>query len=434
MTAADIRARLSHALRLDLIGPESDEPQVTEVLGVPPSRWYLSGFLAPWAAPAHQKQDDDDQGELELGEAATGADEDDSSSEPPAARRGQFPSSLGVSVLVPANATELNITARWGDYEPREMGTKPDVEWQRHERSQTVRVTLIGDKAEPGVAPIPDSAGLEVVTSVRSIRRPEELPGLPAGTRAVSIFLVNRRTPVEGQENLKDTTFAFQASLSVESNAPFVPRPNSRGRHGGDPDDRIAELQYRDVMEFAVGHGVSARSVSLTCVETTWIPRGEVERVEPVAMPGVELGMEALATMPDAVATRTALSTLTASYRRWIDEQAPGAPSSGPQGEVAAGLLQRAKLAANRIDAGLQLLDDEHAFEAFRLANTAMAMAARQRRAQEQGVAPQSVKPPEWRPFQLAFILLNLRSFVSPTHSDRELVDLLFFPTGGGKD
>ena len=62
-----------------------------------------------------------------------------------------------------------------------------------------------------------------------------------------------------------------------------------------------------------------------------------------------------------------------------------------------------------------------------------MAMAARQRRAQESGVDPASVKAPEWRPFQLAFVLMNLRSIADPTHAERELVDLLFFPTGGGK-
>src|SRR5207344_1580343 len=41
--------------------------------------------------------------------------------------------------------------------------------------------------------------------------------------------------------------------------------------------------------------------------------------------------------------------------------------------------------------------------------------------------------PPTWRPFQLAFILMNLRGLADPAHTDRELVDLLFFPTGGGK-
>jgi hypothetical protein len=43
-----------------------------------------------------------------------------------------------------------------------------------------------------------------------------------------------------------------------------------------------------------------------------------------------------------------------------------------------------------------------------------------------------------WRPFQLAFVLLNLPSLTDPAHRDRAqssaaLVDLLFFPTGGGK-
>jgi hypothetical protein len=42
---------LTQALRLDLVGPERDEPQIDEVLSVPPSRWYLTGFPAPWSAP-----------------------------------------------------------------------------------------------------------------------------------------------------------------------------------------------------------------------------------------------------------------------------------------------------------------------------------------------------------------------------------------------
>ena len=40
---------------------------------------------------------------------------------------------------------------------------------------------------------------------------------------------------------------------------------------------------------------------------------------------------------------------------------------------------------------------------------------------------------PHWRPFQLAFLLLNLPGMANPESLDRETVDLLFFPTGGGK-
>ena len=48
-------------------------------------------------------------------------------------------------------------------------------------------------------------------------------------------------------------------------------------------------------------------------------------------------------------------------------------------------------------------------------------------------------RPRRWRPFQLAFVLLNLPSLTDPAHPERAAgrrratVDLLFFPTGGGK-
>jgi hypothetical protein len=48
-------------------------------------------------------------------------------------------------------------------------------------------------------------------------------------------------------------------------------------------------------------------------------------------------------------------------------------------------------------------------FEAFRIANRAMATAARQRSSHDRpDVTPASLKPPVWRPFQLAFLLMNL--------------------------
>ena len=202
---------------------------------------------------------------------------------------------------------------------------------------------LAGDKAQKPVEPVPESRGLEIVTSVRAVRRPEELGGLPAGTRAVSVFLVNRRKPIEGQEELKDTTFAFQASLTLEADRPFIPRPNPRGREEDDPDERIADLQYRDVMEHAVGHGTSTRASvgpdGCSRVATTWVPQAEVERVEPEEIAGVEFGMEALADVDDVATLRTKLAPITQRYAEWMKRQRDAAPKKRPQADVAATLL-----------------------------------------------------------------------------------------------
>ena len=59
-------------------------------------------------------------------------------------------------------------------------------------------------------------------------------------------------------------------------------------------------------------------------------------------------------------------------------------------------------------------------------------MAARRRVAGATG-DPSALDEPQWRPFQLAFVLLNMAGLIDRTHVDRETADLLFFPTGGGK-
>jgi hypothetical protein len=72
-TAADIRSTLVDALQIDLVGPTpTDSEHAEEVLTQAPSKWYLTGFLAPFSA----KPDDhsDDEGDVEpqaLGDGAT---------------------------------------------------------------------------------------------------------------------------------------------------------------------------------------------------------------------------------------------------------------------------------------------------------------------------------------------------------------------------
>ncbi|HTU90197.1 MAG TPA: DISARM system helicase DrmA, partial [Gemmataceae bacterium] len=228
-------------------------------------------------------------------------------------------------------------------------------------------------------------------------------------------------------------------ALEVHCQQPFVPRPNLRGLESNDWDERVADLQYRDVCEFAVGHGVSTRALlddKCDCreIHTRWIPSAEVERVAPAPIEGVELAMEKLAVLPDVSAAKANLSALVSHYRAWMATQKSSIPAKPKaRQDTANELLNRARIAADRIEAGIALLEDKQVLEAFRLANKVMAVAARRRFGTMDGKDPASVDPPAWRPFQLAFLLMNLRGIVDPSHTDREVVDLLFFPTGGGK-
>jgi hypothetical protein len=341
----------------------------------------------------------------------------------------------------------MTAIVEWGDYRylPAEkkdeggsgQGNEGSPErWVREQRRASVELA-IGETGKPVQTDVPDSNGLRLYTSVRPVTADfggEE--GLPKGTRSVSVFLVNHREPAAAE--VKDEAFAFQARLTLGLEASFVPRPNLRGLLADDWDEQVADLQYRDAYEYAVGHGVAAEahlSDTGSCreVATTWLPTAEVEKVEPSGIPDVELGMEALAELGSAAAFRDKVGRLVALYREWIEVQSARSPASGRRGEVAKQLLLQARAASDRIDRGLRALDDPQVLDAFRIANRTMAVAARRRQAQIQGKDPAAVDRPRWRPFQLAFILMNLDGLADPLHADRELVDLLFFPTGGGK-
>jgi hypothetical protein len=180
-------------------------------------------------------------------------------------------------------------------------------------------------------------------------------------------------------------------------------------------------------------------------VRTCWIPQADVLRVAPKDMEGVQLGMDELGCLVDGNEAQQKLGDFVRCYRQWIENQwavvsgqlsvgedAGDDDSAGRRLETARELLNRAEVAASRIERGIALLNDPQCLEAFRIANRAMAAQAKRRLERMWKQPPESICP-EWHPFQLAFVLMNLRGIAEPFHDDREVVDLLFFPTGGGK-
>jgi hypothetical protein len=434
--SVEVRSELVKALQLDLIGPDSGLGQPDEVLTQAPSRWYLTGFLVPIEGGEHQRSEDDSEEEL-TSEGDNKGTDDNTPTEKAAARRAYLPSSIGMSLLIPAETKEMKIVVRWGDYLMRkaEDGHGTGAEWQRQYREESLTLTVPVKSKQPTEQPVPSSDGLAVALSVRPVNKTGTEGGLPKGTRSLSLFLVNRRKPAP--DETKDQAFAFQAQLEATCIEGFVSRPNLQSLGSDNWDELVADLQYRDDRDYAVGHNIATHANVhqgiCNSVKTVWIPQAEVEKVAASKIEHVELSMDALGQLQDGNEASEKMLPLVTQYRQWLKSQEANIPTSPVRRKTTAQkLLGQAEVAAKRIEAGIKLLQDKDCLEAFRIANLAMAHAAKRRQGVMAGKPETSVKP-EWRPFQLAFLLMNLPGIADPTLDDREVVDLLFFPTGGGK-
>ncbi len=370
-----VRERLVEALQLDLVGPWAGHELDAEQLPgrERPSNWYVAGFLIPTGTPPERSGDADEDDDLDAVPESAGLAEE-SNDERKAARKAFFPSSIGLSFLVPAACRELAVTVRWGDYAPAEIeeagGGKTPV-WRRTAHEAALSVPLGGD-AGPVVRDVPDSGGLQL----HVVERPIGAMGrdgseLPAGTRSASCFLVNRRTPDEAQP---DRAYAFQAEIEVRADEGFVPRPDLRGAHAEEWDDQVADLHYADTPEYATGHGVSAewdlKGGGCRAIRTAWIGAAEVEKTAASEVPGVELSMEVLGRLDGGEAAAQALGPLVEQYRSWIEARRREVESGSLQNsrrETAEQLLDYATVAADRMASGVApLAEDADLLDAFR--------------------------------------------------------------------
>jgi hypothetical protein len=479
----DVRSSIVTAFRRDLVGPgPQDADLARERLNENPSRWYLTGFLAPANDPLAQdgpqtREDDpsvQEEIETDVEESAEvgagGAAGDDEQPDTPSTKRRFLPSSIGITVLLPPDVREIEARVCWGDYrtEPplsedlflpdeeeavdedgkRKKKERPFVEWVREPREQTVRLVVPDGRGNPIVVPesaAPQRAGGGL--TLESLARLFDFP-TPDGNkqvRALTVFLVNRRAPVH--RFYADVGFAFQARLELVCPQGFSPRPDVSGYSASDLDLRVADLHYRDVCEWAVGRNAAAgwdaaegQAGHVTRVWTDPLPQAEVERVVPnedeELKSAVTFGMEALAerAAQGGQALAQALSKLPVLYGEWIEaERVKLANLPARRRETAERLIAEMAVARRRMLEGIDIVSANNiARRAFQFMNLAVAMAARRRNAGVTG-NPAAQPAPEWRPFQLAFILLNIASLADRKHPDREIADLLFFPTGGGK-
>lgn len=422
------RARLLSYLGDQLIGPVAGE---RETLSEAPEYRYTSGILFPFrATDAGDEEADFDPHEIADEVAGNVGDEPD---DDPIGLASQVkPSSMGISFML-AGASDVDVSIRAARYEDVDGDGR---RWRRVPLTALVRVSRPGDRPAPDPEVVFGGAA-----ELHSRWRDRE------SSLIVTVTLVNRRE-VRGSARIRSSDCLFQPELRcapVEGR--IVPYPARPHLHL-DAEEEEMDLLFRDVPTYAIGHGVSADwptdgGRSPGHVSTSFLP---VRNVPGASFKvGGDSGVLRLDFLTGAEknqsAVVTALRQFVDGYDAWTADLRGRADAAGSS-DARHRLLDRVDVARRRMRRGVELIGaDPVVREAFVLANEAMRrqMAHTRAETRQRAVEESAADRPDyswvdasWRPFQLGFLLLTLEGTATEC-PDRDLVDLIWFPTGGGK-
>lgn len=438
-------------LKVDLIGPH----QKDETLDARPSDVYLTGILWPRDAGLDPESDDSL-------DAESGGDEDAGESEAVRASAISRPSAAGVSFALRGQGGEpkIEIEVRAATYRPIDVDTaspagaadadsvrpRGRVCWRRvsHMLLVTPVQCSVGDRMIELASP-PDGVFVKILDESAALPPGVvvHLHAIAAGADVlVTVTLVNRMVATEPSRRALEAKTLFQTELRIRPIAGSTLSARPARRPAVDADDAAAALLYRHAHEYAAGHTCGADWTPPSAhnqsgeVRATWMPQTVVPAVS-------ALGHEIFAVLADGggspldaawlgnAATPemcSALRRLPQVYRKWIGEQQGAVTELDSSfGEQAEQHLRIAEATAGAMDECISYLEcDEAAAEAFRSANRAMTLQFNWSKKRPEDVL-------NWRPFQLGFVLLTIPSLIDRQHKDRHTMDLLWFPTGGGK-
>ena len=280
------------------------------------------------------------------------------------------------------------------------------------------------------------------------------------GILQVSVWLVNAAKPDLPASSIYKACI-FQPRLGISSEVAFLPIENANDL-GRDADTKSNALLYRRKKIFAKGHGCATdwkldEKNNCNLISSDFFPSFDVMPILPLEkgerFSGVDFTFYSSSQLDKGLSNKEAdanilknLSNFCNSYAGWLDQKKE-LKSELPEHfqRVAKENLDGCNEALVRMRASINMLSqNETALRAFRLANHAMLLqqlrGGIERRENEEFIPPDENDPEtlekrKWRPFQLAFVLLTISGVPLGEFklADRDLVDLIWFPTGGGK-
>lgn len=444
MDYAENRQKLVSWLRQQLQGPASKKA-AERLVGVSPLERYPVGMLFPVIEGQGLDAAADEFDDLIVEPTAT-QESTQEQIQTARSRRYTPPSSMGFSFYLKDDETaswelEVGFSAaiyRQAENREKESGQYVPQEYLRLELGgDTESLSKVQGPVRLNVMPKPDSETEEYCAEI-DIRSRKHQDGQIITVSLANIIKIIAEPNTYRQQELEATLFEARLDCRVVS-----------GNVGDYPsvdysllDDEMQELslQYQHKKIYAVGHGCAV----------DWILNGdEVQSIHSDFMPTVEVPqmtadvlnrdspvlqmcfLQRVKEEPELVLSE--LEQFVDQYADWVREQQTQSQSLATLERAAAQrITQRMQNAQERMRTGVNCLRQNlFACQAFAWMNQIMLAQMLQ-----VGTITGKARPLSyycWRPFQLAFILTTLQSSIDDEDAYRDTVDLIWFPTGGGK-
>ena len=477
MNYAEQRKRLVEWIRSQLTGLVSEEGRrlgirppgrdVGEgnkhetIRDISPAERYPTGVLYPvykgaeGIDPASEIQDEEEGEEL----AANAASTDNEPESVIKKRRYIPPSSVGFSFFVRGEKIELQVLCSAVRYEivgKKIAGGFVHSEEGRFTKDLWERIPLTESDGE--VNPFSATACKKNVTHREPVR---EVFGGRAGIDVLwrpfadgwitTVSLYNKHELLADGDlktlaRLRNENSLFEVGLRCVFDAGEVGVYPRVDKSLLTEEEQELELQYKHRHIYAVGHGAAVnwmqkKQANGDAVKEIWaefFPSVEVPQVTADVADGNDQTLQ-IAYLASAEENENRvfddLDRFVAGYATWVEKQESYASSSSvlpDEQEAAQRIVERMGISISRMKQGVALLrKDQRAKQSFALANQAMFdQMMKYDRIQYKAKARDQYR---WRPFQLAFLLNVIESVVNEESDFRDTVDLIWFPTGGGK-
>lgn len=433
----ELRNEFVTSLKRDLIGPYNDD----EIINESPTSSYIMGRLSPIDENVNIYKEDDNllssiesvneinpiNQEPHFNDIDENNEEDSDANEILNLSRNKQ-SSAGLKVYLAEKTQSIIVKVNWADYVQSEVEIN-NSRRNRYKRTpkyfrKEINITKSNLEGEPL------ENGIYLVWLTYKLTNKN---------RMVSVFVENRRTG-EKESNQKNI-FQVQLNLEAKDDENYF-LSESLAYEKDEADDYF----YYKKPIFSRGYGCGATwggviGHTTKYIETDFLPGKEVSGMDAeLKQFKNHFSMLHFSVLENRDVTLSNLTDLLDDYDVWIQRLSKHEYMQNSNYiEIGSERIEHCKENLRRMREGLDLLHtNDEAFKAFLFMNNSVHLSRSMGEYSKYIGEGKSLEDftydhSYWRPFQIGFILLNIKSIVIPESDDRKILDLLYFPTGGGK-